>query len=131
LVAVYKRLEAASSQLCRQGGELMRASVSPVLRRSRKESTCCWRITGGSRASATAAGGAIAEICGSDTFTAAQIADLAESDLSTRARLRIAVAGRSAKSLGKLLADHAGEVFAGLRLERIPANARGVCPFTV
>ncbi len=62
---------------------------------------------------------AIAATCGSDTFTTPQIEALSRSDLSTRARLRAAVGGRSAKALGKLLAQYAGQTMGAYRLERI------------
>lgn len=62
---------------------------------------------------------AIAPLCGAETFTAARIVSLANSDLSTRAGLRAALAGRSAKALGKLLVQYAGQTLRGYRLERI------------
>jgi hypothetical protein len=55
---------------------------------------------------------------GGQPFTAAEAVRVAGADLSTRVELRRALAGASAKALGKLLAQHAGQG-SRYRLERV------------
>ena len=76
--------------------------------------------------------GAIYQALGEAPFAASELARLADSPLSTRAALRRAIGGASAKAIGKALAQNAGALIDGMRLERIgegrPARWR-VCAF--
>jgi hypothetical protein len=69
---------------------------------------------------------------GGQPFTAGEAVRVAAADLSTRVELRRALAGASAKALGKLLAQHAGQGTGRYRLERVgsarPARWR-LCDF--
>jgi len=71
---------------------------------------------------------AVRAALGSDTFTAGQLVELAGARLSTRIALQAAVqavAGATrqpAKSVGRFLAQHAGQQADGLRLVRVRAG---------
>jgi hypothetical protein len=72
---------------------------------------------------------AIHQAAADEPLRAAEIIELADSPLSTRAALRVALAGRTAKSLGKLLAAHVGIGIEGLTIKREPGRRWRVCAF--
>ena len=70
---------------------------------------------------------AIHQAAGDEALRAAEILRLADSPLSTRAALRQALAGRNAKSIGKLLAAHVGIGIDGLTIKREPGRRWRIC----
>ncbi len=62
---------------------------------------------------------------GEDRFACWQFVDLAEQDTAEGANARIALAGRDAQALGKLLALAAGHTFDGIQIEGAGQDANG------